>query len=182
MDMDVSDEQLVARCKQELPYDTRAFEVLLRRYERVVFQTCRRYLNHQQEAEEASQDSFLRAFHGLPKFAGQSTFKTWLFRIVANVCATRYAAMAKAGQRQQALRESSPADVGTVLAPSDELAGPVGDALESLAEDDRKVLLLRHVSDLSLKEVAEALEISLSAAKMRLYRAEERLREVYKKT
>ena len=179
--MDVTDEQLVARCKDELPYATGAFELLLRRYEPVVFRTCRRYLNHHQEAEEACQDAFLRAFHGLPKFAGRANFRTWLFRIVTNVCATRYAALAKARDRAAAIQQHAHS-LPTVEAPardSDQLEGPIGDALDTLAETDRQILLLRHVADLTLEEISEAIEMKLSATKMRLYRAEDRLREAF---
>ena len=105
--MDVSDEILVELCREELPYETNAFEALLRRYEPTVFRTCLRYLGNEQEAEEASQDAFLRMFHGLKTFSGKAQFRTWLYRVVANVCATRYKKMIAESEKRAAFLEDS---------------------------------------------------------------------------
>jgi hypothetical protein len=75
-------EQLVARCQAELPDTLDAYLQLVGRYENVVFSTAMRMLGQAQEAEEVSQDTFLRVFHKIHQFEGRSTFKTWLFRIV----------------------------------------------------------------------------------------------------
>jgi RNA polymerase sigma-70 factor (ECF subfamily) len=181
--MDASDEQLVRQCKQQLPYDTRAFEVLLRRYEPLVFRTAARYLRNEQDAEEACQDVFLRVFHGLPRFEERSAFRTWLFRIVANVCAARFARLKKQAAKQAEFLTAAsrqmmrmPEPVAGELEP---IRGTVGEGLEMLPPDDRQILILRHISELSLEELAETLGISVSAAKMRLYRAERRLALAY---
>jgi RNA polymerase sigma-70 factor (ECF subfamily) len=182
--MEPTDSQLAARCKTQLPYDTTAFEVLLRRYEPLVYRTCRRYLRHDQDAEDACQDALLRVFHALPRFEQRSSFRTWLFRIVANVCATRWEKrkrraadhaefVADAKERPTGGREPQPGDF-------DELTGVIGEGLEMLGPDDRQILILRYISGLSFDELAAALDIGLSAAKMRLYRAEQRLRATYR--
>ncbi len=188
--MDPSDEQLIADIRTEHPYATRAFEQFLQRYEPMVYRTCLRYLGNPQEAEEATQDAFLRVYHGARGFSGRSTVKTWLYRIVANVCATRYQKLRKQSMRQEAYRQSmiesyNPTNPQTADQPSpatnpaDLVEGPVAEALTLLAEKDKQIILLRHVSELSVPEVSEVLQIKLSAAKMRLSRAEQRLREVY---
>ena len=180
--MDVSDEILVELCHGELPYATDAFESLLRRYEPTVYRTCLRYLGNAQDAEEASQDAFLRAFHGLKKFSGDSLFRTWLYRIVANVCATRYQKMKREAERQAAYIEDVVTEArGTYESPQTalELSGPVADALTSLSAEDRQVLILRHVSELTVPEIASIIQTKLSTAKMRLSRAEKRMREQY---
>ena len=180
--MDASDEELVRRCAAELPYVTAAFEMLVRRHEPAVFRTCLRYLRNEQEAEEAGQDAFLRAFHALPRFEGCSAFRTWLLRIVTNVCATRYAKLLRERDRRAAYERAvgDEAAVAKPLPPEpDDIAGPLGDALETLSDDDRQILILRHITELSFEEIGEVLELKLSAAKMRLYRAEQRLREAY---
>ncbi len=180
------DEEIIRQCKQQLPYETAAFETLLRRYEPIVFRTCLRYLRHEQDAEEACQDAFLRVFHALPDFEERSTFRTWLFRIVANLCASRYARLKKAAARQAAYfaaaEYESHADDETEPADFGELAGVIGEGLEMLAPHDRQILILRHVSELSLDELARTLGLGLSAAKMRLYRAEQRLRLAYEQS
>jgi DNA-directed RNA polymerase specialized sigma24 family protein len=70
-----------------------------------VFRACRLYLQNAQEAEEACQDALLRVFHGLPKFERQAAFRKWLFRIVANVCATRWAKLSKRADLAARYRE-----------------------------------------------------------------------------
>ena len=125
--MQHTDDELVARCQEELPYRTDAFEQLLQRYEPVVFNTCRRYLRSIEDAEEASQDALLRVFHALHKFRREASFKSWLFRIVSNVCATHYARL-KVG------RERLPRDTGATVeevavqpqAEYLEISGPLG--------------------------------------------------------
>jgi RNA polymerase sigma-70 factor (ECF subfamily) len=180
------DEELVRKCKQQLPYDTATFETLLRRYEPIVFRTCLRFLRNEQDAEEACQDAFLRAFHALPAFEQRSTFRTWLFRIVANVCASRYARLKKATARQAeyfaAAEYESHAGDEAEPANLDELDGVIGESLEMLSLDDRQILILRHFSELSLEDLARTLGLGLSAAKMRLYRAEQRLRLAYEES
>lgn len=175
-----SDEQLAARCRAELPYRTAAFEQLVRRYEPVVYRTCQQYLGNDHDAEEVSQDVFLKVFHGLPRFEGRSALRTWLFRIVQNECATRYRqrqSRRRMLEQFQASHAAEPRPATGAPAPR-ELTGLVGQVMDRLSDTDRTVLVLRHVAELPLQDVADALDISLSAAKMRLYRAEERFRKL----
>ena len=182
--MDLTDQELVARCRQELPYVTTAFEVLLRRYEPLVFRTCQRYLQNDQEAEEACQDAFLRVFHALPRFEGRAAYRTWLFRVVANVCAARYAKLKKTFTEHTEYCEEAIGAVSDGHAPApgelEEVGGVIGDGLDMLSPSDRQVLILRHISGLSLDELSASLSLGLSATKMRLYRAEQRLRAAYR--
>ena len=162
---------------------TDAFEELVRRYQSTVLRTCQRYLGNHEDAEEVCQDAFLRVFHGLSRFKGESKFRTWLFRLVTNACTDRY-------RRQQTLRarqveylpetmEPRARDAQVAEEEFGTLDGPVGRALARLKDAEREVLVLRHVAGLSIGELAGAIGLGESAAKMRLYRAEDRLREVY---
>ncbi len=175
---DDSVETLAALCQVELPYVTTAFEKLVRLFEAQVYQTCERYLRSPAEAEEATQDVFMRVFRNIKKFKGASSFKTWLFRIVANTCATRYRSMRRMRERHEAYVEAAKLSTpeGESFSDRDLEGGPITEALYALAPPDREVLILRHFSELNLNEIAEALQLSLSAAKMRLYRAERRLK------
>ena len=83
------DAGLVAQARRELPYGTRAFEALLRRHEAFAAGTCRRYLGSPAEAEDAAQDVYVRVWRALPRFEGRSSFRSWLFSVVRNVCLTR---------------------------------------------------------------------------------------------
>ncbi len=173
-----SDDVLVASCKAEKPYGTTAFEKLVRRYESLVFRTCLRYLKLENEAEEATQDVFLRLFFNIDKFDGRASFKTWLFRIVANICASRYRSLRRIHEQRQAwLEQFEIIEQGNSPADKIDLEdAPLINALDILAAPDREILILRHISELSFKEISQALELNLSACKMRLYRAEQRLK------
>ena len=177
---DEPDEILVAQCQAEVPYVATAFERLLRRYEPSVYRSCSKYLKDPMEAEEATQDVFLRVFFNIEKFEGRSSFKTWLFRIAMNTCASRYRALRRLEDRHRAYVQSVELSAGHE--PSafrlDLDGGPLSEALDRLTPTDREVLILRHVSDMSFQEISDILRLGLSASKMRLYRAEFRLRTV----
>lgn len=178
---DLSDEELVTICQAELPYNSSTFEVLLRRHEESIFRTCRRYLGPN-DAEDAAQEVFLRIFHGVKTFRGDSKFKTWLYRLVSNVCATRYAKRKKHEEKMAAFTEATGRELVQKQEAPATKPGPMAEAMSQLADEDRQVLILRHVSDLSVPEIAEVSGISLSAAKMRVSRAEKRLKAVYETT
>ena len=180
---DISDQDLVQQAQAELPYGTQAFEMLLRRYEVRVFSTCLRFLGHYQDAEEASQEVFLRVFHALKKFQSKSTFKTWLFRIAVNTSLTWREKIARRAQ-QTAVTDIADADfLQQIAADTDttleQIDGPLSEAFESLSDEDRDTLVLRYVSDLKITEIAEVCEIKESAAKMRVSRSLERLKAAY---
>ncbi len=175
-----SDDVLVASCKAGKPYVTLAFEKLVRRYESLVYRTCLGYLKSENDAEEATQDVFLRLFFNIDRFGSRASFKTWLFRIVANVCASKYRSLRRIREQQQAYQEHIEVIEQEVRSPDipDLGDGPLMSALDTLNAEDREILILRHVSELSFKEISEVLGLNLSAAKMRLYRAEQRIRNV----
>ena len=177
------DGDLVARCKVELPHKHDAFYELLEKYESMVYSTCYRMLGDSLEAEEATQDAFLRIFHKIHQFEGRSTFKTWMFRIVYNFCMTRRRKLATKREREETVGEEIVARTNEVHR---EAMGPDMDnreyvhlALKELREEDREVITLRFISDLSLEQMAEILGLKLSATKMRLYRAMDKFKEVY---
>jgi RNA polymerase sigma-70 factor (ECF subfamily) len=178
----VEDSVLVARCQAELPYNTTAFEALVRRYESSVFEVCVRYLGVREDAEEVTQDTFSKVFRGLHQFESRSTFRTWLFRIANNECASRYRKIRRRRQVGEEYERDQRAEAQTskragALEPA--FGESVEQALDALADTDREILLLRYSAELSFEEMAEALGIGLSAAKMRLYRAEDRFRAAH---
>jgi RNA polymerase sigma-70 factor (ECF subfamily) len=177
------DEALVARCLGELPYNTTAYQELVRRHEPSVFRSCVRYLGSEVEAEEVTQDVFMRVFHGLPGFRAEARFRTWLFRIVRNECSTRYAKLKRLQERRAAYAELVDREE-TATSPKPAIdeapySHDVEATLAALSDEDRQVLVLRHVGELTLEELADTLGIKLSTAKMRLYRAQDRFRSSY---
>ena len=182
MHSELSDLEIVELCRFELPYNTRHFEVLMRRYDPWVYGVCQQLLRNDADAEDATQDVFLRVFHGLKRFEGRSAFKTWLYRLISNVCADYYAKQKKTDRSLRSLAEhlltADPPQETDLRGFSESI---IGQAIALLGEEDQEILLQRHVVGLSFEELAETAELKLSAAKMRLYRAEERLKQMYQR-
>src|SRR5579872_2820322 len=79
-----TDEELVARCKRELPENTRSYEMLVQRYLRRVYSITYRVIGNKEEAEDITQEVFIKVYHGLKKFEQQASFSTWIYRIATN--------------------------------------------------------------------------------------------------
>ncbi len=175
---ELADDTLVDLCRDQLPYRTEAYEALVARYQRLVLGVCRRYLGSTPDAEEVCQDVFVRVYRFVSGFEKRCSFKSWLMQIAHNLCATQ--------RRKMTRRAHFEVDPEGDLAARNERSaflkpGPsVADlALNCLSKEDRHVLILRYVADLSIQEVADVLSINLSATKMRLYRAVERFQTAY---
>lgn len=169
----LTDEQLVERACRELPYRTRAYEELMRRHDKLMFSVCLRLVGNRQDAEDITQDVMLKIFSKLKSFEGRSSFKTWMVRVTRNACKDWLKKKAISKQYTDALARE-PQHQSTMEYREDRLI----ELLKDLSPADREVLTLRFVADLSLQEVAEITDLSLSATKMRLYRAIDRLREL----
>src|SRR2546421_11657361 len=78
------DEELVARCKKELPGNTRSYEELVRRHKQRVYGIAYRVVSHKEEAEDITQEVFVKVYNGLKNFEQQSSFSSWLYRIATN--------------------------------------------------------------------------------------------------
>ncbi|MBK1833126.1 RNA polymerase sigma factor [Roseibacillus ishigakijimensis] len=177
----LSDEELVARCKSELPAELGSYEELIRRHEGLVFNYCVKLIGNRYDAEEVCQDAFLRVFQKIHQFEGRSSFKTWLFRIVSNMGLNRRGSMARRRDKESefmdeavTLEKADISDVGT-----EDLAEDFRQAMARLDDDKQRILMLKFVSGYSLEEISERMNLKLSATKMRLYRARDELREAY---
>ncbi len=189
-----SDEQLVARAKAG---DRSAFDALVIRYKDRIFNLCLRKLGDAEEALDASQEAFLKAYRALGAFEGKSQFYTWLFRIALNASFTRRTRRAREREVVPAsLERSARGDAGAdgepaarAVDPPDprpdpremtlaaERAAVVEEAIASLPEDLKGIVLLRDIEGLAYEEIAEVLDIPLGSVKSRLHRARLVLRE-----
>lgn len=185
---DMDEEMLIARCRNELPYVMDAFSEVVRRYERYVFNLCRRYLGVEDEAEDVTQDVFMRVFHALPQFEGRSQFKTWLYRIVMNQC------HGIVDKRKHFVRDSHDDEGGSLFdsllidenTPADDYDSNeeqdcVQKTLGEMRPGESEILNLRFMGELSLEDIANTLGAKLSATKMRFYRAMEQFKHLYEK-
>jgi len=170
---ELSDEELVEICNQELPESTRAYRVLIRRYEGLIYNTCLKLLNNPEDAEEVAQDTFIQLFNKLHQFEGRSTFKTWLYRIVHNYCKNRISKQIRHRQRKVAIEEHADHFLPDSYdkREGNERSEMVNKAMEKLKPRDKEILVLKFMSGLTIEEISNVLELGLSATKMRLYRA-----------
>jgi RNA polymerase sigma-70 factor, ECF subfamily len=167
--------------------DTSAFETLVNRYERKIFRLTQNITQNREDAEDAMQEAFLKAYEHLADFEGNSRFYTWLVRIAVN-----QALMKLRRRRPNVVSLDEEVDTGEDMVPRDvEDWGPspieryeqteLGEILAKvIAELDppfRIVFQLRDIEQLSTEETAEALGLSVPAVKSRLLRARLKLRQ-----
>jgi RNA polymerase sigma-70 factor (ECF subfamily) len=156
-----------------------AFEKLLDRYERRVYNLVLRMLGDPSDAEDAAQEVFVHVYRSLKGFQGKSRLDTWIHRIAVNVCLQR---RRKRKLPTVELMEedllSTPEDDPFRSAAREELSRQVAGALEELTEAQRDVVLLHGMQGLSYAEVAEVLSCPVGTVKSRLNAAFKRLRQV----
>jgi len=169
-----TDETLV---KQVLGGDKKAFEILIRRHNQLLFRTGMALLKNDTDVEDAMQTAYINAYLNLSKFEGRSAFATWLTRIMLNQCFEQ--------QRRSALARTTLGSADNLVnmqTPDRELGNKeltrlLESAVEQLPEKYRLVFVLREVEELSVRETAEVLDIESSNVKTRLNRAKNMLRE-----
>jgi RNA polymerase sigma-70 factor (ECF subfamily) len=168
--------------------DADAFEHLLRKHQASVFRIAQHITRSREDAEEVSQESFLKAFQNLDRFEERSRFSTWLTRIVVNTALMRV--RTRRGPDAVFVRQDDPADATPApqeevvdwrpnpeqLYGRQELRDILSRALASLPQIYGTVFVLRDVEGFSTTETAEALELSETAVKARLLRARLQLR------
>ena len=173
---ELSDEELVVHAKNELFHVTRAYEELMRRYQRTLYSVCARYLGNERDADDVSQEIMLKVLYGLKKFEGKSKFKTWLYSITYNECTTQY----RKDRRKRRLFDAlslNPLDEEVEPEPIDTKNNDLDRWLVGVNPIDREIIILRFVAELEFQDIASIMHLGLSATKMRYKRAIDRLRE-----
>ena len=166
--------------------DIAAFEVLVKRHERLMFRIANNLLHNREDAEDAVQEAFLKAFHKLSQFQARSKLSTWLARITVNQALSKLRKDPvfwrsvedqpdESGALPQEIADWAPNP--EMIYTASELRGILEKNLRRLSPRLRSVFLLRDLEELSLEETAEALGVSVSAVKARSFRARLQLRE-----
>ena len=165
--------------------DANAFEHLVHAYEKTVYNLALRTLGNREDAEDVTQEAFLKAYRSLDSFRGDSKFSVWLYRIVSNLCLD----LLRSRQRkpvQSLTVEDDDGEIGE-LEISDEHFSPeklldrkltresVQRGLASLPDDSRQILLLRELQGMSYEEIGQALDLEPGTVKSRIFRARKRL-------
>jgi RNA polymerase sigma-70 factor (ECF subfamily) len=161
--------------------DDDAFAMLVEVYQVPVYNLCYRMLGNPAEAEDAAQETFLRAYKGLSRYDPERRFATWLLSIASHHCIDH---LRRRKFPIRSLDELLPWQQKTDEAPGPEAAltlkedqEAVGKMLEQLGDHDRVVVILRYWYDLSYEEIAQSLSSSVSAVKSRLHRTRRQLAE-----
>lgn len=169
MGNELTDAMLVEQC---LAGDNEAYSALVHRHQDAVFNLLLKMTGHWHEADELTQETFLRAYRRLASYDPRYNFKTWLITIAVNLAKNRWRSFLRRRRVEQAA--SSP-----LLTAETDSADPrldaLHEALQRLPEKLRTPLLLRYMEDFSYDQIARALGIGLSAAKMRVQRARDEL-------
>jgi RNA polymerase sigma-70 factor, ECF subfamily len=172
--------------------DQSAFDEMVHRHWDRIYAMVHQLLKNEQDAEEVTQDAFIRAHRGLGAFRGDSAFSTWLYQIATNLARNRYwywwrrkrdftvsfdqpvsSDNATPLSEVFAAEQETPGDV-TV---TQELVDRIAVGMEKISPKHREILVLRNVKNLSYEEIAGILGISVGTVKSRIARARESLRE-----
>jgi RNA polymerase sigma-70 factor (ECF subfamily) len=176
----VENEQAVLQRAQK--GDTEAFAALVDEHQRYIYNLALRVLKDEDEALDLTQETFVRAWTALPNFRGQSQFRTWLYRIVTNLCYNRLPNLRRSltdlGDDVIAdIPETDPTfDNPARGFESRELRLYLHQAIEDLDENYRLLISLRYQNELSYEEIAGMLNLPLGTVKTGLFRAKEQLR------
>ncbi len=172
----LSEAQLVSAAQARRPG---AFEVIVERHRRPVYQICYRFTANHEDASDLTQEVFLRAFRGLRTFKGNAALATWLHRIAVNVCLTR-AAVRTPPTDPIADRDhvDTSAESASERLLRSERAEQVRAAVARLPRKQRAALILRVYHEMSHQQVAQMLGTSVGAAKANMFHALQNLRKI----
>lgn len=181
--MTITDDQ---QCIAEvLKGDTNAFSFLVEKYKDMVFTLAIKVTKNREEAEEVSQDSFIKAFKSLKSFKGDSKFSTWLYKIAYNNCMDRVKKNARKYNTtdidEVVENRIQSADNTLQSIERKERAVLMNECLEELPEDERTLVWLFYYKELSLKELIEVTSHSEANVKVKLHRARKKLMSIVEK-
>ena len=182
--MPAVDEEIVRRV---LAGEKRAFAELVERHKDKAMTLAFRMLKNREEAEEALQDAFVRAFYALPRFEWKASFSTWFYRIVYNVCATSLSKRSEGehvsldNEDEQTLNVPSEEPAPDAACESHEIRETVTEEIEKLPENYAGILTLFFVNDQSYEQIVEVTGLPLATVKVRLFRGRLLLRDAVAK-
>lgn len=167
--------------------DSTAFEQLVLAHQNQIYRLCFRMLGNAEDAADMTQETFLKVWRNLDRFQGDAAFSTWLYRLASNCCLD----FLRSQKRRPTVSMTTEDDDGEeqTIEVADDSATPeeelllkeerseIARAMASLDEEQRQILSLRVVNDLSYTEIAEILDIKEGTVKSRLARARENLRK-----
>lgn len=168
---------LIQQVKDE---DPSTFEWIVLKYQDKIYNLCRYLLGNPQDAEDAAQEVFIKAYRKLKDFRPESSLYTWLYRIGVNTCLDH-----KRKFRPEPLKDQSSAEYLSSAEPSPErryqskeIGRAIQSAFEQLSKNSRAVIVLKEMEGLSYEEIAEVMDTSVGTVKSRISRTREELRRL----
>ena len=157
-----------------------AFDVIVERHRRAVYQCCYRFVNNHEDASDLAQDAFVRAWKGVGNFKGQAALSTWLYRIAVNVSLNRLSVKTPINVPVDTTEQFEDVRIEgaqqTLL--REERAVAVRKAIANLPEKQRATLILRTYHELSHQEIADVLGSSVGAVKANFFHALNNLKKI----
>jgi RNA polymerase sigma factor (sigma-70 family) len=166
---DLDDAALVTAC---LGGRREAFDVIVERHRRTIYQVCYRFVNNHEDASDLSQEAFVRAWRGLRHFKGHAALSTWLYRIAVNVCLNKVSVKKLDTEPIETDRyEDTRVEDASAGLVRGERAAAVRRAIAALPEKQRATLILRAYHEMSHREIADVLGSSVGAVKANFFHA-----------
>ncbi len=180
MTAEVTDQQLVARVQKG---DTRAFDLLVLKYQHRIFGLISRYVHDADEVQDVAQEAFIKAYRALPRFRGDSAFYTWLYRIAINTAKNYLVSRSRRPpgsdvEVEDAEYYASGGALHEIETPESALFGAelkqvVERAIKNLPEDLRTAVTLREFDGLSYEDIADIMDCPVGTVRSRIFRARE---------
>ena len=194
-DTDLSDEELVRRCQAELPHNTQSYELLVQRHMNRIYAIVYRVVSNQEEAEDITQEIFLKIYHHVRNFEQHASFPTWLYRIATNSALdaldkqkrrreNNFFAKGQRSAKQEEDIDQVNLQASTKEGPEEkilqmELRECINQVLKKLNREQAHLLVMRDFEELSYDEITQILEVGLSAVKMRIHRARLAFQQIF---
>ena len=174
---------------QTLDGDTLAFEKLILKYQDRIFNMLFRYMNSREDAEDVTQEAFIKAYQSLDKFELKASFLTWIYRIAINTAKSRFRRKSEKLSAKCVSIHPNESDKGGIDVVADgksplqkmeneETFNAIQAAIDQLDDEHRMVVVLRDIEGYDYQEIVEIMDINLGTVKSRLHRARSRLAQM----
>ena len=180
MTVAATDQQLVVRVQKG---DTRAFDLLVLKYQHKIFGLISRYVRDADEVQDVAQEAFIKAYRALPNFRGESAFYTWLYRIAINTAKNHLVSRSRRPpgtdvELEDAEYQDNGGSLRDIESPENvlfgaELKAVVERAISALPEDLRTAITLREFDGLSYEDIAQVMDCPVGTVRSRIFRARE---------
>ena len=182
LQMTTNNDQIIIN--QIIEGDTNVFSVLVNRYKELVFTLALRMMKNREEAEEVSQDTFIKAFKSLHKYKGDSKFSTWIYRVAYNTCLDRIKKNKRTHNTVE-INEFTEHEVKTIDNALDNLEAQeckqaIQDCLHLLPAEDSFLLTLYYFEDQSLEDISKVVKLTANNVKVKIFRSRKKLATILK--